>query len=244
MEAATQTVAKLEASPNRPAEDEENLSLLSDRKELLTKQMEGDVKERNQLEYAIKAHRDSVQNMNFYRPTLEKAEKNWVAWKDLCDVLGSSDGNAFREIAQCYTFNFLVNFANEQLADLTSRYRLQAYPGTLQLEVIDRFMLDQVRAVNSLSGGETFIISLALALGLSSLSSNNLEIGSLFIDEGFGTLDRKSIDSVMDILVNLSGANKLVGVISHREELVENIPQQIHVAKTKAGSEITVDTGI
>ena len=236
MEAATQTVAKLEASPNRPAEDEENLSLLSDRKELLTKQMEGDVKERNQLEYAIKAHRDSVQNMNFYRPTLEKAEKNWVAWKDLCDVLGSSDGNAFREIAQCYTFNFLVNFANEQLADLTSRYRLQAYPGTLQLEVIDRFMLDQVRAVNSLSGGETFIISLALALGLSSLSSNNLEIGSLFIDEGFGNLDNENLNMVIDALSNLPDTqHRKVGVISHTELIQSRISPKICLVPEPGG---------
>ena len=236
MEAATQTVAKLEASPNRPAEDEENISLLSDRKELLTKQMEGDVKERNQLEYAIKVHRDSVQNMNFYRPTLEKAEKNWVAWKDLCDVLGSSDGNAFREIAQCYTFNFLVNFANEQLADLTSRYRLQAYPGTLQLEVIDRFMLDQVRAVNSLSGGETFIISLALALGLSSLSSNNLEIGSLFIDECFGNLDNENLNMVIDALSNLPDTqHRKVGVISHTELIQSRISPKICLVPEPGG---------
>ena len=97
-----------------------------------------------------------------------------------------------------------------------------------------------------LSGGESFKASLSLALGLSDTVSSNLggiQMDALFVDEGFGTLDRKSIENAMDILVNLSGANKLVGIISHREELMENIPQQIRVKKTKNGSEIEIDTG-
>ena len=103
------------------------------------------------------------------------------------------------------------------------------------------------RPVGNLSGGESFKASLSLALGLSDTVSTNLggvQMDALFIDEGFGTLDKKSIDSAMDILINLSGANKLVGVISHREELIENIPQQIRVKKTKDGSQITIDSGI
>nr|MCR5474053.1 SMC family ATPase [Lachnospiraceae bacterium] len=102
------------------------------------------------------------------------------------------------------------------------------------------------RPVGNLSGGESFKASLSLALGLSDTVSANLggiQIDALFVDEGFGTLDRKSIDSAMDILINLSGRNKLVGIISHREELMENIPQQIRVVKTRQGSTLTVDTG-
>ena len=102
------------------------------------------------------------------------------------------------------------------------------------------------RPVGNLSGGESFKASLSLALGLSDTVSSNLggiQMDALFVDEGFGTLDRKSIESAMDILVNLSGANKLVGIISHREELMENIPQQIRVNKTKNGSVIEIDTG-
>ena len=100
--------------------------------------------------------------------------------------------------------------------------------------------------MGNLSGGESFKASLSLALGLSDTVSSNLggiQMDALFVDEGFGTLDRKSIESAMDILVNLSGANKLVGIISHREELMENIPQQIRVNKTKNGSMIEIDTG-
>lgn len=236
MEAAQQAVSKLEASPNRPAEQEENQALLADRHDQLTLQIESNEKERSQLEYAVKLHHDCTKDMNFYRPTLEKAEKNWAAWRELCDVLGSSDGNSFREKAQRYTFEFLVNFANEQLADLTSRYRLQVGRGTLQLEVIDRYMLDQVRAVNSLSGGETFIISLALALGLSSLSSNNLEIGSLFIDEGFGNLDSQNLNMVIDALSNLPNTqHRQVGVISHTELIKARISPKISLVPEPGG---------
>ena len=115
----------------------------------------------------------------------------------------------------------------------------------LDLEVLDNYTGHR-RPVGNLSGGESFKASLSLALGLSDTVSSNLggiQMDALFIDEGFGTLDRKSIDSAMEILINLSGANKLVGVISHREGLIENIQQQIHVQKTREGSKTSVDTG-
>ena len=116
----------------------------------------------------------------------------------------------------------------------------------LDLEVLDNFTGHR-RPVGNLSGGESFKASLSLALGLSdkvSSSRGGIQMDALFIDEGFGTLDRKSIESAMETLVNLSGTNKLVGVISHREELIENIPQQIRVSKTKTGSTISLDLGL
>ena len=115
----------------------------------------------------------------------------------------------------------------------------------LDLEVLDNFTGHR-RPVGSLSGGESFKASLSLALGLSDTVSMNLggiQMDALFVDEGFGTLDRKSIESAMDILMNLSGTGKLVGIISHREELMENIPQQIRVKKTKEGSAFVIETG-
>ena len=116
---------------------------------------------------------------------------------------------------------------------------------SLDLEVQDNFT-GQRRPVGNLSGGESFKASLSLALGLSDTVSGDLggvQMDVLIVDEGFGTLDRKSIENALDILLSLSGANKLVGIISHREELVENIPQQIRVRKSKNGSSIEIDTG-
>ena len=100
--------------------------------------------------------------------------------------------------------------------------------------------------MGNLSGGESFKASLSLALGLSdtvSSSRGGVQMDALFVDEGFGTLDRRSMDSAMEILINLTDSNKLVGIISHREELMENIPRQIKVKKTKGGSQITIECG-
>ena len=123
----------------------------------------------------------------------ELAEKQTVAerWAKLNKLIGSADGAKFKVIAQSYTLNLLLLHANQHLSYLSKRYKLQQVPDTLALQVIDCDMCDEIRTVYSLSGGESFLISLALALGLSSLSSNNLKVESLFIDEGFGSLDAK-----------------------------------------------------
>ena len=116
----------------------------------------------------------------------------------------------------------------------------------LELNVIDHYNGSE-RSVKTLSGGESFQASLSLALGLSDTVSSNLggiQMDALFVDEGFGTLDRKSMEDAMDALINLSGTNKLVGIISHREELKENIPQQIKVKKLRDGSQITIETDV
>ena len=135
----------------------------------------------------------------------ELAEKQTVAerWAKLNKLIGSADGAKFKVIAQSYTLNLLLLHANQHLSYLSKRYKLQQVPDTLALQVIDCDMCDEIRTVYSLSGGESFLISLALALGLSSLSSNNLKVESLFIDEGFGSLDAESLRTAMEALDQL-----------------------------------------
>ena len=125
--------------------------------------------------------------------------------------------------------------ANNLMADLTKRYQLEKISGTGALQVIDNDMLGEVRTVHSLSGGESFLISLSLALGLSSLSSNRMKIESLFIDEGFGSLDIDTLSIAMDALDNLQTQGRKIGVISHVEEMKERISAQIQVIKEANG---------
>ena len=156
-------------------------------------------------------------------------------WAKLNELAGSADGAKFRRIAQGYTLDILLNYANVQLRELTRRYRLERVPETLALQVIDRDMCDEVRTVHSLSGGESFLVSLALALGLSSLSSNRMRVESLFIDEGFGSLDAETLRVAMDALESLRTQGRKIGVISHVQEMTERIPVRICVNRAGNG---------
>lgn len=170
----------------------------------------------------------------------ELEEKQAVAecWGKLNKLIGSADGTKFKVIAQSYTLNLLLMHANKHLSYLSKRYKLQQVPGTLALQVIDCDMCDEVRTVYSLSGGESFLISLALALGLSSLSSNNLKVESLFIDEGFGSLDADSLRTAMEALEQLQMQGRKIGVISHVQEMSERITVQVQLHKAVNGKSI------
>jgi exonuclease SbcC len=170
--------------------------------------------------------------------TAQVAEKQTVAegWSKLNDCIGSADGKAFKVIAQSYTLKLLLLYANKHLATLSRRYKLLQVPDTLALQVIDRDMCDEVRTVYSLSGGESFLISLALALGLSSLSGNGLKVESLFIDEGFGSLDADSLRIAMEALEMLQNQGRKIGVISHVQEMSERIAVQIRLVKGSNGN--------
>ncbi|HEY6083264.1 MAG TPA: SbcC/MukB-like Walker B domain-containing protein, partial [Chitinophagaceae bacterium] len=156
-------------------------------------------------------------------------------WGKLNDIIGSADGRKFRQIAQEYTLDVLLGHANIHLEMLTKRYQVQRIPGTLGLQVLDQDMGDEVRTVYSLSGGESFLVSLALALGLASLSSTRMRVESLFIDEGFGSLDPVTLNMAMDALERLHDQGRKVGVISHVQEMTERIPVQIRVSKRASG---------
>ncbi|REG94040.1 AAA family ATPase [Flavobacterium aquicola] len=156
-------------------------------------------------------------------------------WSKLNEIIGSADGKKFRQVAQEYTLDVLLGYANIHLQALTSRYKMERIPSSLSLQVVDQDMGDEVRTVYSLSGGESFLVSLALALGLASLSSSRMKVESLFIDEGFGSLDPTTLNIAMDALERLHNQGRKVGVISHVQEMTERIPVQIKVSKQQSG---------
>ena len=164
-------------------------------------------------------------------------------WRKLNDLIGSKDGDKFRMIAQRRTLDLLLGYANHQLNQLASRYRLQRIPVSLNLIVIDCDMGEEKRSIHSLSGGESFLVSLALALGLASLTSNRLRIESLFIDEGFGSLDPETLNTAMSALMHLEAQGRKVGVISHVTEMTDAIPVQIKVVKGRGGASRIVVPG-
>ncbi len=163
-------------------------------------------------------------------------DANADPWRKLNDLIGSADGAKFRMIAQRRTLDLLLSYANQQLNHLAVRYKLERLPESLNLIVIDRDMGDERRSIHSLSGGESFLVSLALALGLASLTSNRLRIESLFIDEGFGSLDPETLNTAMSALMHLEAQGRKVGVISHVTEMTDAIPVQIKVVKGRGGA--------
>jgi exonuclease SbcC len=166
---------------------------------------------------------------------IEVANGQYLRWARLAALIGSAEGDKFRKIAQAYNLDLLVHHANAQLKQLVRRYRLKRGGSMLGLLVMDTEMGDELRSVHSLSGGETFLVSLALALGLASMASSTLKIESLFIDEGFGSLDPESLQLAMDALDGLQAQGRKVGVISHVQEMHERIPVQIQVRRQGNG---------
>jgi DNA repair protein SbcC/Rad50 len=157
-------------------------------------------------------------------------------WRRLAEVIGSSDGKRFRTFAQGLALDALLHHASHHLRCLAPRYGLMRVPGAdLELQVVDHDLGDEVRSVNGLSGGETFLVSLALALGLASLSTRVTQARTLFIDEGFGTLDRDTLENAMVALESLRATGRTIGVISHVPELHERIGVRVTVERVSAG---------
>ena len=195
-------------------------------------------------ENGFKLEHDEQNKVKARQLVLQIAEKQEVSdnWGRLNEMIGSADGKKFRQIAQEFTLDVLLTFANIHLKILSKRYHIGRIPGTLGLQVTDRDMGDELRTIFSLSGGESFLVSLALALGLAELSSSKMNVESLFIDEGFGSLDPQTLTVAMGALEGLHNQGRKVGVISHVQEMTERIPAQIQVNKLANGkSEIKID---
>lgn len=171
-----------------------------------------------------------------------EAKSNILAlWTELAAAIGTTNTYNFRDVAQAYTMRILLDQANYFLRKLSQRYELTCYSNSLAIMVMDKEMGGELRSASSLSGGETFLVSLALALGLAALNDENLNIDMLFIDEGFGTLDGESLEMAVQTLENMQRFGKKVGIISHVESLKDRIPAQIQVTKRgKAASEVVI----
>ncbi len=168
--------------------------------------------------------------------SIEIQERVRAQWDQLHALIGSADGGKYRNFAQGLTFDMMIGHANRQLQKMTDRYLLLRDPGQpLELNVIDSFQAGEVRSTKNLSGGESFIVSLALALGLSQMASRNVRVDSLFLDEGFGTLDEDALDMALETLSGLQQEGKLIGVISHVPSLRERISTQIRVTPRTGG---------
>lgn len=190
--------------------------------------------QRNELIAAnarIQNHQEAVKQLGDKAEALKLVTQEKDDWTAITDAIGA-DGKTLRKIAQCYTLSFLIAHANQEIRKFNSRYELQQVKHSLGIRVIDHDRADDIRDTTSLSGGETFIVSLGLALGLSALSSRNISFENLFIDEGFGTLDPDTLATVIDSLAMLqSSQGKKVGVISHTDTMSERITTQIRIIK-------------
>ncbi|MBV8664008.1 MAG: chromosome segregation protein SMC, partial [Hyphomicrobiales bacterium] len=164
------------------------------------------------------------------------AERDRDEHAAVCDAIGSADGSRFRRIAQRITLRALVQYANAQLEVLAPRYRLaQTADESLGLWVVDQDMGEEIRSTRSLSGGERFLVSLALALALSGLEGRGAFVQTLFIDEGFGALDASTLDAAVDALEALQSGGRQVGVITHVRAMIDRIAAQVRVEKEGGG---------
>lgn len=193
----------------------------------------------NELSYQLRDDNNKCKRAKKLQKFYNKQDKVTHLWKVMKELIGSSSGAKFRNFAQSLTLEILLSHTNQRLQELNRRYALQRVPQTdLELQIIDKEMGDEIRPVHSLSGGESFLVSLALALGLASLSSRKTQIDSLFIDEGFGTLDPQTLDTALSALDSLQSQGKTVCIISHVSAITERVSAQIRVKTCGGGRSI------
>ncbi len=206
--------------------------------------------QRKELEESLKELRDAIAGLRHKlnentaakerikekQSAIEAQKKECGRWEKLHGLIGSADGKKYRNFAQGLTFELMVSHANRQLAKMTDRYLLiRDEQQPLELNVVDDYQAGEIRSTRNLSGGESFIVSLALALGLSKMASQNVRVDSLFLDEGFGTLDEETLETALETLSSLHQDGKLIGIISHVSALKERIPTQINIRPGPGG---------
>ncbi|MFZ6036629.1 MAG: AAA family ATPase [Bacteroidota bacterium] len=179
--------------------------------------------------------RSNTENLKISGNKLKEKDRQQAIfnqWAKLNELIGSGDGKKYRNFAQALTFEHLISLSNRQLQKMSDRYLLKRSGDStnpFELSVIDKFQNSEERTAQNLSGGEKFIVSLSLALGLANMAGKNMRIDTMFIDEGFGTLDSDYLDVALNALSNLQSEGKIIGVISHLTELKERISTHIEV---------------
>ncbi len=193
------------------------------------------------LKHKLSENTAAKERIKKKQSSMEAQRKEFLRWENLHTLIGSADGKKYRNFAQGLTFELMVSHANRQLEKMSDRYLLirdEAQP--LELNVIDNYQAGEIRSTKNLSGGESFIVSLTLALGLSKMASRNVRVDSLFLDEGFGTLDEEALETALETLSGLHQGGKLIGIISHVSALRERIRTQITISPVSGGkSELT-----
>ncbi|PID74867.1 MAG: chromosome segregation protein SMC, partial [Desulfobacterales bacterium] len=175
---------------------------------------------------------------------MEARKKECSRFGKLHALIGSADGKKYRNFAQGLTFELMVAHANRQLEKMTDRYLLiRDEQQPLELKVLDNYQAGEIRSTRNLSGGESFIVSLTLALGLSNMASRKVRVDSLFLDEGFGTLDEETLETALESLSGLHQEGKLIGIISHVSALKERISTQINISPVSGGRSLISGPG-
>lgn len=211
---------------------DKSLEVLEAEKREASAEKEKLLEQKGELQKELKTDEEARIKRAGIEDELKKLKHQVAVWDRLNTLVGSSSGDKYRRYVQSLVLLTLLKNANVELTKLHSRYRLAKGGGDMEIKVIDSDLVDQERPTDNLSGGETFIVSLALALGLAQMASNNVRIDSLFLDEGFGTLDDDSLEKALNALSSLNAQGKTVGLISHVDQIKERIPSKIVVKRS------------
>lgn len=207
----------------------EHLSTLSHQIEKITEQ-------RDDVKLKLEVHQRNQAKQQQFAEQIQKIQTEEHRWNKISSLMGDATGKKFRDYAQRYNLDILIEYANQQLSMLSQRYTLKRLENSLSLAIVDHDMDGETRSVSSLSGGESFLTALALSLAIANMASGSMKIESLFIDEGFGTLDASSLHMVMNALDQLQSQGRKVVLISHIQEMHERIPVQIQVKPLGSGA--------
>lgn len=225
-------ITESELSTLRPILEQSNKELNQTRERITT------------LTIELKKHHDNKEQFETKKALMKKQSIECNRMDKLHNLIGSSDGKKYRNFAQGLTFELMVNHANKQLEKMTERYLLiRDNVQPLELNVVDNYQAGEIRTTKNLSGGESFIVSLSLALGLSKMASQKVRVDSLFLDEGFGTLDDDALETALETLGELQQDGKIIGIISHVHALKERISTQINVQPVSSGRSSIIGPG-